>query len=278
MKPFSINIRGQLFRYETPVVMGIINITPDSFYANSRTQSTSEAVDRAKQLVANGAQMLDIGAFSTRPGASDVNIDEELRRLEAAIKPIREAVPDVPLSVDTFRAEVARRAVEWGADIINDISGGNLDPEMFDTVAALGVPYVLCHSRGTLADMMEYTDYECVTRDVLAELGDRLQQLAIIGVNDVIVDPGFGFSKTLDQNYQLMADLKIFGLFHRPILVGVSRKSMITNLGADPLVGTTVLSTYAVENGASILRVHDPKAARQAIDIITKIASCQHSE
>lgn len=273
MTPFSLNIKGTLREYTRPLVMGILNATPDSFYAGSRAQSDAEIAVRAAKLAAEGADIIDVGAFSTRPGASEVSADDERDRLENAVRITRSVVGDtIPLSVDTYRASVARSAVEnCGADIINDVSGGNLDPAMFDTVAELRVPYVLMHMRGTVTDMMEYTNYEDVTRDVLSELGDRLQQLALMGVNDVIVDPGFGFSKTLDQNYRLMHDLKLFGLLHRPLLVGVSRKSMITKLlgvtADDALNGTTVLNTLALDRGAAILRVHDVAAARQAVEI-----------
>jgi len=273
MTPFTLNIRGTLHEYTRPLVMGILNATPDSFYACSRAQSDAEIAARAAKLAAEGADIIDIGAFSTRPGASDISADDESRRLDNAVRIVRSVVGEsLPLSVDTFRASVARSAIEnCGADIINDVSGGNLDSSMFDTVAELRVPYVLMHMRGTVADMMEYTNYEDVTRDVLSELGDRLQQLALMGVNDVIIDPGFGFSKTLEQNYSLMHDLKIFSLFHRPLLVGVSRKSMVTKLlgitSDDALNGTTVLNTLALDRGAAILRVHDVAAARQAVEI-----------
>lgn len=273
MTPFTLNIKGTLHEYTRPLVMGILNATPDSFYAGSRAQSDAEIAARAARLAAEGADIIDIGAFSTRPGASEVSADDEKERLDNAVRIVRSVVgPAVPLSVDTFRASVARSAVEnCGADIINDVSGGNLDPDMFDTVASLKVPYILMHMRGTVADMMEYTAYEDVTRDVLSELGDRLQQLALMGVNDVIVDPGFGFSKTLEQNYRLLHDLKLFGLLHRPLLVGVSRKSMITKLlgisADEALNGTTAINTLALDRGAAILRVHDVAAARQAVEI-----------
>lgn len=275
MTPFTLNIKGNLREYTRPLVMGILNATPDSFYAGSRAQSDADIAARAARLAAEGADIIDIGAFSTRPGAAEVSADVEMERLCNAVRIVRAVVGEsLPLSVDTFRASVARSAVEdCGADIINDVSGGNLDPDMFDTVAALRVPYILMHMRGTVADMMEYTNYEDVTRDVLSELGDRLQQLALMGVNDVIVDPGFGlsFSKTLEQNYRLLHDLRLFGLLHRPLLVGVSRKSMITKLlgvtADDALNGTTVVNTLALDRGAAILRVHDVAAARQAVDI-----------
>ncbi len=272
MTPFSLNIKGILHEYTHPLVMGVLNVTPDSFYTGSRANSEAEIAARAARLVADGAEIIDIGAFSTRPGASDITEEEEMQRLSMALPIVKAAAPTALISIDTFRSQVARRAVEeYGADIINDVSGGNLDPEMFNTVAGLQVPYILCHMRGSVTDMMEYTDYENVTRDVLSELGDRLQELALLGVNDVIVDPGFGFSKTLQQNYELLANLKLLQLFHRPILVGFSRKSMITKLigkkPEDALNGTSVLNTIALERGASILRVHDPAEARECITI-----------
>lgn len=277
MKAYSLNLRGELRCYERPAVMGIINVTDDSFYAASRVQSDADIAARAAVMAAEGADFIDVGAYSTRPGAADVSEEQESERLARAIAVIRQAAPSVPVSVDTFRASVARRAVaEWGADIVNDVSGGNLDPEMFDTVAQLQVPYILGHMRGTPANMMEFCDYEHVTRDVLSELGDRLQQLALLGVADVIVDPCFGFSKTLQQNYALLHDLHLLELLHRPLLVGFSRKSMITkalNIDAsDALNGTTVLNTLALDRGAAILRVHDVKAARQAVDLYVMTA------
>ena len=283
MRPFSLNIKGCLKEFDTPAVMGILNITPDSFYAASRVSGVSEIESRAKEMIDAGADIIDIGAVSTRPDALPVDEAEELRRLEDVVAKVRELSQDILISIDTFRASVARKAVEdWGADIINDISGGNIDPDMFDSIAELGVPYVLGHSRGNVGEMMEFTDYEMVTRDVLAELGDRVQQLALLGVNDVIVDPGFGFSKTVEQNYQLLHDLNLFELFHRPILVGFSRKSMVTKVvGCNPenaLNGTTVLNALALDRGASILRVHDVASAREVIKIYQKLRSCQVSE
>lgn len=275
---FSLNLHGNLVEYTRPAVMGIINATPDSFFEGSRAMDRAAIETRAREMALAGADFIDIGGCSTRPGGAMASVDEEMERLRMAVPAVRQAAPEIPVSVDTFRADVARMAVEeLGADIINDVSGGNLDPDMFDTVAALGVPYILGHMRGTPADMMEYTDYENVTADVLSELGDRLQQLALLGVNDVIIDPCFGFSKTLDQNYTLLAELELFRLFHRPIAVGFSRKSMVTvPLGisaSDALTGTTVLNTLALERGASILRVHDVAAAVQVVKIYEKFRS-----
>ena len=277
MLPFTLNIHGRVVGYDHPVVMGIINATPDSFYAGSRVSGADAIARRAEQMVADGADMLDLGAYSSRPGADDVSVEEEMRRLEGALRAVRGAVGhDVPVSVDTFRADVARRCVaEWGADIVNDISGGTLDSRMFETVAELRCPYILMHMRGTPATMQTLTDYGDVTADVIAELSRALWQLAELGVADVIVDPGFGFAKTLDQNYEMMANLESFAILGRPVLVGVSRKSMITKLlgitADEALVPTAVLGAFALDRGAAILRVHDVKAARQSVLIADKL-------
>ena len=276
MTPFTLNLRGRLAEYSRPVVMGVLNVTPDSFYSGSRAQTHADITRRARQLVADGADMLDIGAYSSRPGADDVSADEELRRLEAGLSAVREAVGyDIPISVDTFRADVARRAVEWGADIINDISGGLLDEGMFETVADLHVPYILMHMRGTPATMQTMTDYTDVVADVIGELSHKLSRLEELGVADVIIDPGFGFAKTLDQNYRLLSQLDAFAILGRPVLVGMSRKSMLTRfLGIDAteaLVPTAIVGALALERGAAILRVHDPREAAQAIAIVEKL-------
>jgi dihydropteroate synthase len=276
MHPFSLNIRQQLVEYTSPVVMGILNVTPDSFFAGSRSFDADDIEKRVTTLLAEGADMIDIGAYSSRPGADDITPQEEIDRLARGMQILRKHNATIPVSVDTFRADVARVAIEQlGVDIINDISGTNLDPQMADTVAALRCPYILMHMRGTPATMQTLTEYNDVTTDVLAELGERVQKLAMMGVNDIIIDPGFGFSKTLDQNYTLMRNLKTFELFHRPLLVGISRKSMLTRLldidTAEALNATTALNTMALERGASILRVHDVAAARQAVTIYNKL-------
>lgn len=275
MEAFSLNIKGRLLTFDRPAVMAIVNVTPDSFYAGSRSFDTAQIKTAAKRAVDEGADMIDIGAYSSRPGADDISADEECRRLERGIAAVRDVAPDMPLSVDTFRADVARRCIcEFGADIINDISGGDLDPLMFETVASLNVPYVLMHMRGTPATMQTMTEYaDGVTAGVLAELAPKVERLSLLGVNDVIIDPGFGFSKTLEQNYRLLRDLEAFEIFHRPVLVGVSRKSMATRLlgitADEALNATTVINTLAIERGAAILRVHDARAAREAVDITT---------
>lgn len=275
MKPFSLNIKGRLVTFSRPAVMAIINVTPDSFYAGSRSLTPGLVEERVRTAVAEGADMIDVGAYSSRPGADDVSADEEIRRLASGLEAVRKAAPDIPVSVDTFRADVARWCVtESVADIINDISGGTLDDRMFETVASLRVPYILMHMRGTPSTMQSLTDYpDGVTTGVMSELAPKVERLALMGVSDVIVDPGFGFAKTLEQNYRLLRDLEIFERFGLPLLVGVSRKSMATRLlgvsAAEALNATTVINTLALERGASILRVHDVKAAREAVDIIT---------
>lgn len=276
MTPFTLNLRGRLAEYSRPIVMGVLNVTPDSFYSGSRAQTHADITRRARQLVADGADMLDIGAYSSRPGADDVSADEELRRLEAGLSAVREAVGyDIPVSVDTFRADVARRAVEWGADIINDISGGLLDEDMFETVADLHVPYILMHMRGIPATMQTMTDYTDVVADVIGELSHKLSRLEELGVADVIIDPGFGFAKTLDQNYRLLSQLDAFAILGRPVLAGMSRKSMLTRLlgidATEALVPTAIVGALALERGAAILRVHDPREAAQAIAIVEKL-------
>ncbi|MCM1066597.1 MAG: dihydropteroate synthase [Muribaculaceae bacterium] len=279
MKPFSLNIRGRLVEYDRPAVMGIINITDDSFYAGSRVCDRADIARRARAMVESGADMLDLGAYSSRPGAGEVPIGQELERLAIGLEAVREAVgPEVPVSVDTFRAEVARRCIaDFGADIVNDISGGLLDDAMFETVAGLGCPYILMHMRGTPATMQSLTDYADVTADVINELSRRLYILDELGVADVIVDPGFGFAKTLEQNYAMMRELKAFEILGRPVLAGVSRKSMITRLlgidAADAATPTAVLGAFALDRGAAILRVHDVEQAVQSVRIFTALNS-----
>lgn len=277
MKTFSLNIRGRLIDYNRPAVMAIVNVTPDSFYEGSRNTTADSITESVRRAIGEGADMIDLGGYSSRPGADTVAPDEELRRLAAGLEAVRKIDTDIPVSVDTFRADVARRCVtDLGADIINDISGGDLDPEMFATVAELRVPYILMHMRGTPATMQSMTDYpDGVTAGVIAELAPKIERLSLLGVNDVIVDPGFGFAKTLEQNYALLRDLGALGLFGRPLLVGVSRKSMATRLlgitAAEALNATTVINTLALERGASILRVHDVREAREAVDITTAL-------
>lgn len=279
MQPFKKYRLGQHV-IERPWVMGILNVTPDSFWAGSRCDTVQAIERRVGQMVAEGADVIDIGAYSTRPGAAEVPVAEELARLERAMEVVRRLAPGLLTSVDTFRASVAQYGVEHlGIDMINDVSGGALDPAMFATVARLDVPYVLMHMRGTPATMQQLTDYDNVVDDVLADLQSKLDALHNLGLRDVIVDPGFGFSKTLDQNYELMARLADFHRLEAPLLVGVSRKSMVYRaLCCSPdeaLNGTTVLNTMALLAGAHILRVHDVAAAVQARTLVDKTRGCR---
>lgn len=279
--PFSLNLRGQLHEYRHPQVMGIVNATPDSFYEGSHNTCAEDIARRVSAMVAQGADMIDLGAYSSRPGADDVSPEEEIRRLRMAMKALREVAPSIPVSIDTFRASVARAAIEeMGADIINDISGGELDPEMFATVAELKVPYIMMHMRGTPATMTSLTDYgeQGVTASVINELWDRVRRFSYMGVADIIIDPGFGFAKTVEQNYRLLDSLQaIKEAFGRPILAGMSRKSMIYRpLGitpSDSLAGTITLHTVAMLKGSSIVRVHDVAEAVQSRDILQLLSA-----
>ncbi len=243
--------------------MGIVNVTPDSFFADSRTYDDNAIKARVRKMLDEGADIIDIGAYSSRSGADEVSVEEETMRIAKGMMIIRQIAPDTIISVDTFRADVARVAVEsYGADIINDISGGDLDDKMWSTAAQLHAPYILMHMRGTPATMQSMTDYKNVTADVVNDLSAKLRKLRLAGVADVIIDPGFGFGKTIEQNFDLMRNLDIIaGTLDAPLLVGISRKSMITkslNISpADALAGTIALNTIALMRGASIIRVHD---------------------
>lgn len=257
----------------TPKVMGILNVTPDSFYADSRKQSEADIARRVEQIMDEGGDIIDVGAYSSRSGAADVTAQEEMERLARALRIIRRLAPGAVVSIDTFRAGVARCCVEdYGAHIINDISGGEMDADMFSTVASLQVPYILMHMQGTPQTMQSQPSYQNVVIEVMQSLGKRASLLHEMGVCDVILDPGFGFGKTLQHNYQLLSRLSQLHELHLPLLVGVSRKSMIYNLlGCTPqeaLGGTTVVHTIALLQGAHILRVHDVKAATEAVRIV----------
>lgn len=272
----TINIKGDLFPLDRPVVMGILNVTPDSFFAGSRKRTETEITTRIEEILAQGGDWIDIGGYSSRPDATPVTADEEMRRLELGLEILRHDYPSVPVSVDTFRVDVARCCVEkYGVAMINDISAGELDPEMFRTVADLQVPYIMMHMRGTPQTMASLTDYTDLMDEIMLYFAEKVRQLRLMGVSDLILDPGFGFSKTLEQNYELMAHLREFGIFDLPILVGVSRKRMIYQLLGDSpeesLNGTTALHAYALLNGADILRVHDVKEAVEAVRIVQKI-------
>ncbi|MDR1601042.1 MAG: dihydropteroate synthase [Tannerella sp.] len=272
----SLNIKGYLHALDKPAVMGILNVTPDSFYGLSRKQSDAAIHQRIAEILDEGGTIVDVGGYSSRPDAADVSEAEEMQRLIPALSCLKDYYPDAIVSVDTFRAEIARRAVEeYGAAIINDISGGETDGRMFEVAAALRVPYILMHMRGTPKTMQQQTDYADMREEIMLYFAEKLRTLQLLGVNDIILDPGFGFSKTLEQNYELMRALNEFTVFGRPLLAGISRKSMIykflNNTPDECLNGTTVLNTFALLNGADILRVHDVKAAVEAIKIIDKL-------
>lgn len=268
----TLNLRGRLLELREPQIMGILNVTPDSFYSDSRTPDEAHITERVRQMMDEGADMIDIGGYSSRPGADDVTPEEEMDRLRRGLRIVRELYPEVPVSVDTFRADVARMCIEEeGADIINDISGGMMDRQMFRTVARLGVPYILMHMQGTPDTMQVAPHYDNLRREVMLYFAERIDRLCQMGAKDIIVDPGFGFGKTLEHNYELMNNLEDFAVFNLPLLVGISRKSMIYKLtGGTPqtsLNGTTVLNTISLVKGAHILRVHDVKAAAEAKQI-----------
>lgn len=268
----TLNLRGRLLELREPQIMGILNVTPDSIYSDSRTPDEVHITDRVRQMMDEGADMIDIGGYSSRPGADDVTPEEEMARLRRGLRIVRKLYPEVPVSVDTFRADVARMCIEEeGADIINDISGGMMDRQMFRTVARLGVPYILMHMQGTPDTMQVAPHYDNLRREVMLYFAERIDRLCQMGAKDIIVDPGFGFGKTLEHNYELMNHLEDFAVFNLPLLVGISRKSMIYKLtGGTPqtsLNGTTVLNTISLVKGAHILRVHDVKAAAEAKQI-----------
>lgn len=272
---YTMNLRGKLVELRRPWVMGILNVTPDSFYADSRTPMAEpeRIAQRVRQMLAEGADIIDVGAYSSRPGADDISPLEEMRRLEVALSTVREVAPEVYVSVDTFRSEVARQCVEhFGVDLINDISGGVLDRAMPKVVARLGVPYIIMHMKGNPETMQTAPEYQDVVAEVLEFLARQQQRFFDAGGKDVIIDPGFGFGKTLQHNYRLMDRLQDFHELHAPLLVGVSRKSMIYKLlettPQDALNGTTVLHTIAMMKGAHILRVHDVQAAVEARTLV----------
>ena len=282
-RKLSLNVGGRLLSLDRPQVMGILNVTPDSFYDGSHCPDAHTVSQRVTTLLEEGADIIDVGGYSSRPGCADVSVDEEKRRLAIAFEAIHRQAPDTIVSVDTFRAEVARWSVEeWGVHIINDISGGEMDDNMFATVARLQVPYIMMHMRGTPETMMHdrYLHYNDVVADVLQYFSVKIAHLVSMGVNDIILDPGLGFSKSLDDNYRLMQHLDEFTHIGLPLLVGISRKSMIYKLlditPAESLNGTTVLNVMALLGGANILRVHDVRQAVEAVKLVTKTLQCTH--
>ena len=278
--PYTLNLGGSLMNLGEPQVMGILNVTPDSFYEKSRTFDEDAILRRAKQIGGEGGSIIDIGAYSTRPGSADVDESEEMSRLRRALSVVRKAVPGMPVSIDTFRADVAKMCVEeYGAEIINDVSGGEGDKRMFSTVARLGVPYILMHIGGSIdnmhsdAPLTSHADAEVpYMQSVVSFLTERINRLHALGAKDIIIDPGYGFGKSLQQNYELLNRLEDLKVWQLPLLVGVSRKSMIYKLldtdSSQALNGTTVCNTIALMKGASILRVHDVRAAVEAVKIV----------
>lgn len=272
----TINIRGKLMDFRTPRVMGIVNVTPDSFYSGSRTPDVASIRERVGRIVSDGVDIIDLGGYSSRPGAKEVSPREEYDRLARGLEITRDLAPDIPVSIDTFRASVARKCVEnWKVDIINDIGGGTLDPEMWETVADLKTGYVLMHMRGTPSTMQTLTDYNDVTADVITDLAKKVYELRGLGVNDIIIDPGFGFAKTVEQNFKMLGEIGEFKKMGMPVLVGISRKTMIwKTLGITPsesLEGTVALDAIALDRGADIIRVHDVLPAVQTVRLFSRL-------
>ena len=272
----TANIKGNLIDFSSPKVMGILNITPDSFFDKSRKQTEKEIVKRVWQIKEDGADFIDAGGYSSRPSAAFVDEEEEMRRLDFGLKILFREIPDAIVSVDTFRSEVARRCVEnWGVAIINDISAGGLDEKMFDTITRLQVPYIIMHSRGNPQTMMNDTHYDNLMQEILLYFAEKVNQLHRKGVNDIWIDPGIGFSKTTPQNFEILDKSEEFHIFELPIMVGLSRKTLIRealNIPVDDsLNGTTALNMFALTKGIHILRVHDVKEAVETVQLFNKI-------
>lgn len=276
MNQFSLNLNGKLYELSSPKVMGILNVTPDSFYAGSRKQTEEDIKSRCREIIEEGGDIIDIGAYSSRPDAEHISAEEEKRRLCTGLEILRNEYPEAIVSVDTFRADVAEMCVkEYNVNIINDISAGEMDKEMFNTVARLQVPYIMMHMKGTPQDMQKSPQYTSLMKEIFMYFSEKVYKLHEMGVNDLILDPGFGFGKTLEHNYELMNHLEEFSLFNLPVLVGISRKSMIYkllgNTPSEALNGTTALNTIALLKGANILRVHDVKEAVETVRIVTTL-------
>ena len=271
----TLNIRGILHALERPWIMGIVNLTPDSFYNKSRVQREDDMVKRVEEMLSDGADLVDLGAYSSRPGATHISEQEEWERLQPAIKVILRNYPETLISVDTFRSSIARKAYEEGASMINDISGGQIDDNMFKTISDIRIPYILMHMRGDPRTMNTLTTYDNLFKEMINYFESRILELKSSGVNDIIIDPGFGFAKSLDQNYELLKNLTYFEVLGYPLLVGLSRKSMIfKQLGVQPseaLNGTIALNTVSLLKRASILRVHDIKEAKEVVNIVATL-------
>lgn len=275
-KKKSLNLNGRLFDLTQPMVMGILNVTPDSFYDGGQFSRSADLLAQIHRMVDEGVDIFDVGAYSSRPGADDVSVEDELKRLLPALALIREHYPDLPISVDTFRSEVADEVItQYGVEIINDISGGELDEHMFDVIAKHKVVYVMMHMKGTPKTMTSLNHYDNLLADILTYFPEKLAVLKSKGVKDIIIDPGFGFAKDVDQNYELLSQLNVLDALEVPVLIGVSRKSMIYRLlgvsAAESLNGTSAVHMLALSRGANVLRVHDVRAARECIEIYKKI-------
>ena len=271
----TISLREKLMDFSVPKIMGILNITPDSFYDGGRYNSKDKIQKQIEKMIISGADIIDVGGYSSRPGAKDISIEDELNRVIPAIEIIKQKFPKTIISIDTFRSRVASEAIISGADIVNDISGGNLDSNMFETVSKHKVPYILMHMRGNPENMMSKTNYENLTKDICKYFSQRIDKAKSCGINDIIIDPGFGFSKTTQQNYELLNNLEFFKEFQIPIIIGVSRKSMIyKTLNTTPekaLNGSSVLHTIGLMKGANILRTHDVKEAVECVKIVSQL-------
>lgn len=274
-KKNSLNCNGNLLFLDFPIIMGILNVTPDSFFDGGKHQSLPEILKQCQLLLEKGSTIIDIGGYSSRPGAKNISEEEELKRIIVPIKEIRKQFPETIISVDTFRAEVARAAISEGASIINDISGGTLDTQMFKTVAELNVPYVLSHIQGTPQDMQQNPNYEDILSELMLYFTKKIVELTTLGVQDIIIDPGFGFGKNLEHNYSILQKLEQFNILGHPILIGLSRKSMIYNFlevtAEEALNGTSVLNFWALLKGSNILRVHDPNEAHQCVQLMQQL-------
>ncbi len=272
----TINCKGQLIDLSSPKVMGILNITPDSFYDGGHHKNKKAILTHVEQMLQEGATFIDVGAYSSRPNADHVSVDEELKRILPMVKLILNEFPETLLSIDTFRSKIAKPCIEAGAALINDISAGKLDDTMMQTIADLHVPYIMMHMRGTPKNMQKLTDYDHLLKDILFYFSERIAKARALGIIDIIIDPGFGFAKTINQNYELLNTLELFKMIEKPLLVGVSRKSMIYKTletsAKDALNGTTVLNTVALQKGASILRVHDVKEAVECVKLVESLS------
>lgn len=271
----TINCNGKLISLETPRIMGILNLTPDSFYDGGSYKNEQEILQQTEKMLADGAFCIDVGAYSSRPNAKDVSTEEELQRLMPVIELLQKKFPDIILSIDTFRSEIARKAIDNGAAIINDISGGSLDELMMKTVGELKVPYILMHMRGTPKTMQSLTQYDDLLQDMIYYFSNKVTEARSFGIHDIILDPGFGFAKTTSQNFELLKNLSLLNVLELPVLAGLSRKSMVYKTleisAKEALNGTSVLNTLALQQGAKLLRVHDVKEAKECIDLVAQL-------